>query len=88
MFHNSCGTSRKLKENKVAIQKITNIMDVNSISHTQKVLSLGRTKLYQLINDGKLKARKIGKRTVILREDLETFLASLQPYSESEARND
>ena len=39
---------------------------------------LGRTKLYQLINSGDLIARKIGKRTIVLRSDLETFLCGLQ----------
>ncbi len=42
---------------------------------------LGRTKVYQLISDGLLKARKIGKRTIVLRTDLEEFLNSLEPYN-------
>ncbi|WP_409364851.1 helix-turn-helix domain-containing protein [Bradyrhizobium sp. JYMT SZCCT0428] len=37
---------------------------------------IGRTKLYQAITEGSLKARKCGKRTLVLREDLRGFLAA------------
>jgi excisionase family DNA binding protein len=36
-----------------------------SISDACRVSSLGRTRLYQLISEGRLEARKIGKRTLI-----------------------
>ena len=52
-----------------------------SIDETSAALGIGRTKVYELINSGKLKARKIGKRTIILKEDLEAFLQNLQQYS-------
>lgn len=52
-----------------------------SIEEARAAIGLGRTKIYQLINSGELKARKIGKRTVILKEDLEAFLSNLQPYA-------
>ncbi len=48
-----------------------------SVSEACAVAGVGRTKIYQAINDGKLKARKCGKRTLILRGDLREFLASL-----------
>jgi excisionase family DNA binding protein len=38
---------------------------------------IGRTKLYQLIKDGVIAAREVGRRTIVLRSDLEAFLASL-----------
>jgi excisionase family DNA binding protein len=41
------------------------------------VAGLGRTKIYQAIKDGSLKARKFGKRTIILRSELQKFLTSL-----------
>jgi hypothetical protein len=37
----------------------------------------GRSRLYEEIRSGNLAARKIGRRTFILRSDLERFLASL-----------
>lgn len=52
-----------------------------SIEETCAATGLGRTKLYQLINSGELKARKIGKRTLILKDDLETFLNNLESYA-------
>ena len=38
---------------------------------------IGRTTLYRLIGEGKIVARKLGKKTLILREDLAAFLADL-----------
>lgn len=36
-----------------------------SIADACALTSLGRTRLYQLINEGKLQVRKIGKRTLV-----------------------
>jgi len=36
-----------------------------SINDACKVLGLGRTYLYKLISDGRIQARKVGKRTLI-----------------------
>lgn len=36
-----------------------------SIAEACRVSSLGRTRLYQLIGEGRLEVRKIGKRTLI-----------------------
>lgn len=36
-----------------------------SIADACRVTSIGRTRLYQLISEGRLEARKIGKRTLI-----------------------
>ncbi|WP_166298294.1 MULTISPECIES: helix-turn-helix domain-containing protein [Bradyrhizobium] len=48
-----------------------------SIDEVGKVVGLGRTKLYQAIAVGQLKAKKIGRRTIVLRGDLAAFLESL-----------
>ncbi len=39
--------------------------------------SIGRTKLYEELAAGRLKARKFGRRTLILRSDAERWAASL-----------
>lgn len=36
-----------------------------SVADACRVTSIGRTRLYELIADGKLETRKIGKRTLI-----------------------
>ena len=36
-----------------------------SVADACRVSSIGRTRLYQLINEGRLEAKKIGKRTLI-----------------------
>ncbi len=51
-----------------------------SIDEVQASTGIGRTKIYQAINSGHLKARKIGRRTVVLKNDLEAFLSNLQSY--------
>ncbi|MEM7069292.1 MAG: helix-turn-helix domain-containing protein [Pseudomonadota bacterium] len=38
---------------------------------------LGRSKIYSEIANGKLKARKIGKKTVFLKSDVEAYLNGL-----------
>lgn len=48
-----------------------------SISEACAMGGIGRTKIYQAITDGNLKARKCGKRTLVLRDDLRDFLAAL-----------
>ncbi|MCA6108563.1 excisionase family DNA-binding protein [Bradyrhizobium cenepequi] len=45
----------------------------------------GRTKIFQAIKDGKLSARKFGRRTIILADDLKAFLAALPEREVSRA---
>lgn len=48
-----------------------------SISEACRISGIGRTKVYEAISDGRLTARKFGKRTLILRADLRAFLDNL-----------
>jgi excisionase family DNA binding protein len=52
-----------------------------SISEVCNATNLGRTKVYEAIAQGRLKARKYGKRTIILTDDLRAFLTALPPVS-------
>ena len=51
------------------------------LAHTIDDITLsakcGRTTIYAAIKSGGLRARKIGRRTIILDEDLRSWLASL-----------
>ncbi|WEX87186.1 helix-turn-helix domain-containing protein [Sinorhizobium garamanticum] len=47
------------------------------IDEAVEVSGIGRTNLYAAIRDGRLKARKHGRRTVIISDDLKAFLLSL-----------
>jgi len=38
---------------------------------------IGKTKLYEAINSGKLRAHKAGRRTLIFSDDLRDYLSSL-----------
>ncbi|MCI5060691.1 MAG: helix-turn-helix domain-containing protein [Alphaproteobacteria bacterium] len=51
-----------------------------TIQETIDFVPFGLTKLYQVINSGKLPAKKFGRKTIILRKDLEQFLADLPTY--------
>ncbi len=48
-----------------------------SIAEACAMAGIGRTKIYEAMATGSLKARKCGKRTLILRDDLRQFLTSL-----------
>ena len=52
-----------------------------SVPDACRLSGLGRTKIYQAIAEGRLKARKYGKRTIILRNDLQEFLTALPVMS-------
>lgn len=51
-----------------------------SIEEACTATGLGRTKIYEAIGSGALPAKKWGKRTLILKSDLEAFLAALESY--------
>ena len=48
-----------------------------SISEVCNATNLGRTKIFEAIAAGRLKARKFGSRTIVLTDDLRAFLAAL-----------
>jgi hypothetical protein len=48
-----------------------------STSEAKKAISIGTTRLYELINSGILDTRRYGKRTYITSASLEAFVASL-----------
>jgi hypothetical protein len=57
-----------------------------TIAETQQMLGIGRTKVYALLGDGKIAARKIGRRTVVSVESIRHFLANL-PAAEIAAQS-
>ena len=52
-----------------------------SITEVSSITGLGRTKIYELINCRILKARKLGRRIIILDADLKSFLDDLENYT-------
>jgi excisionase family DNA binding protein len=48
-----------------------------SISEAAKALSLGRTSIYALINDGRLDTIKIGRRRLVKVESIQQLLKTL-----------
>lgn len=48
-----------------------------SIQEVSDLVGLGKTKIYAAIKSGELKARKYGKRTLVLKQDVEAFLNNL-----------
>jgi excisionase family DNA binding protein len=48
-----------------------------SITETCGLTGLGRDSVYSAIRDGRLVARKLGRRTIITDDDLRQFLAGL-----------
>ena len=54
--------------------------DLLTIPQFCKSINIGTTYAYQLINEGKIRAVKIGKKTLIPKEALDDFIADLEPY--------
>jgi predicted DNA-binding transcriptional regulator AlpA len=48
-----------------------------TVSEFLEAFGLGRTKFYELVNAGQLKARKNGTKTVVLAADAQAWLDSL-----------
>jgi excisionase family DNA binding protein len=48
-----------------------------SIAEVIALTGLGRDKIYRVINEGKLTAKKCGRRTLITASDLQAFLERL-----------
>ncbi len=51
-----------------------------SVAHSAKSLALSRAEIYNRINRGELRAKKHGRRTIILHDDLQAYLLSLPDY--------
>lgn len=48
--------------------------------------AVGRSRAYELLNNGALPARKSGGRTLILREDADAYLANLPRFTARRAK--
>jgi excisionase family DNA binding protein len=66
----------------------SNVRRSDLITHTalkiEQVIAyagIGRTKIYQEINAGRLKAIKAGRRTLIMADSLNAWLAALPPVA-------
>ncbi len=51
-----------------------------SIEEVRAYTGIGKTRLYEALNRGQLKAKKFGRKTIILKDDLDDFLESLDSY--------
>lgn len=51
--------------------------ELHSPRETERILSISHAGLYRLLAAGKLDARKIGNKTVITRQSIDAFIASL-----------
>ena len=56
------------------------------LSNLPALTGIGRDHWYAAIKQGKLRARKQGRRTVVLRSEVEEYLASLPDAREENAR--
>ena len=57
------------------------------IMEAARLAGVGRSTIYESINTGDLKARKAGRRTLILRDDLQAWLNSFPPVGGSSRRH-
>jgi excisionase family DNA binding protein len=55
-----------------------------NLAEVSATIGIGRSKLYEIVRSKRLKVRKIGRRSIVLRSDLQAFLASLPDASEQQ----
>lgn len=58
---------------------------VLSVDEFGAMYGYGRTTTYELLNKGRIQAVKDGRKTLILRDSAEAFIASLPSYGEARA---
>ena len=85
-------STQKVKSNKIQFLRAFPNEQSRSLKGSEMKISLtieevctatglGRTKVYEAISAGALPAKKWGKRTIVLKSDLEAFLSGLEFYS-------
>jgi excisionase family DNA binding protein len=67
-------------------RSLTGSSEALTILETCEESRIGRTKIYEAINGGQLVARKMGRKTLILRSDLHRFLSELPIATDSDVR--
>jgi hypothetical protein len=60
-------------------------MQVHTIESATEIIQSGRSKVYELIARGEIRAKKRGRFTIILDEDLNTYLRNLPDAVEAGA---
>lgn len=63
--------AHELNEREDALTPIT-----VSVEEAERLSSIGRTKLYELMQRGRIKSRKVGRRRLVIVESLRSFLES------------
>jgi excisionase family DNA binding protein len=58
-------------------------MEAYSINEVIRRTTLCRDSVYKAINEGRLVARKAGKRTLVTAEDLNAFLKALPAFKDA-----
>lgn len=56
-----------------------------TIDGATKIAAIGRTRLYELINSGHIRAKKLGARTLVEADSLRTFMNSLPDFQPRKA---
>jgi excisionase family DNA binding protein len=60
------------------------VREAYSIAEACEVGGFGKTTLYDMVNEGRLRVRKLGSKTLVLRSDLLQFLEALPSMTEGE----
>ena len=67
---------------------MTNSRRAYSIAEVCELTGVGRTTIYASITSGALPARKIGRRTILLHDDVVAFLQALPILAPAQERAD
>jgi excisionase family DNA binding protein len=67
-----------LKEKKPALHPVRDAALLYSVADAARLLGIGKSTLWGMISRGEITTRKIGRRTLILRQTLERFAGVTQ----------
>lgn len=82
LYTEHCGMGNLCYHTRSQPTKLPSTMQLLNIEQVLWVLQVGRSTLYNLINQHQLTAVKIGDRTLFRPSDLEQFINNLNQYGE------
>lgn len=62
--------------------EVATIKEMNTVKDWCLITGSNRNRFYDELKSGRLKARKYGRRTIVLREDFEAWLKSFPPFEQ------
>lgn len=67
-------------ENKTLMSTALNQRITISVDEAMSAIGVGKTLLYELLNDGSLRSIKVGKKRLVIVESIHEWIANMESY--------